>query len=1017
MEDTKRTIESISRPSNMRAAMRLLGMANYFSCLVKNLRPLCTFLSNKLRKNQPYVWNSPEDDESLERLKKALINGHVDGFKWLTGTGSGGNILLILQTDWCHSTNSSCAVLLVKGLDENGKICVKPALYYSKHLPESFRGKSSLLGECASLIQALCAMRAVIAGRPLRIYTDSCSMVGVMNRRLAAKVCNDSPMMRRLISMSLQFAFEIRFLPGQSNSASDFISRYEHERGKALKVVLDSGDAYADFKAIDECLFRDITKESLAEFMERSKKNEKLLIQLEEGIGNDDADVRQIYAKSHVFSMLSEGLEYVLETEADDAEDPIITYFQSKQPSIDEIGLTEDAFSQAQILTVIEESADCFTPSDQQKNFDFDDATDQLGWSIVPTNTSAQTAESLKRSRQDSAFMVNHEPLRNAMINPIDGLLPDTIDSSGQYLADFRREVCYLVASLKFKGVKVSENNIFESYEDLMAALPRARLSEEAKGKKKFYLAIQSREINLTTMIGLIQGRISTDDHNVDILRRTDRLFKALYLDMKSLTVIEGLLFKIKWPREHESAVACLVVNENDARRQLSRWHSVYLHRGVHFLYCVASQKIYTVGLMALCMDVVKRCSFCAQFYAKKRLGPQLYPNFVTDTSQSGAGIASVVFCDVKGPLASGDGAKAYVLVTVCMVSNFMTFHFLKDSRAETLAKTLFEQYIVPYSFIRQFASDWGSNFIGKVTKELFHLCGTKVRLVSGRHPRSNHSEKSVFLFSKALNSLLIGKSLAKWKEILPLVAFYVNSCYCNAFLNQSAFEVNGYGRYSAYYNPLVILKDADTSHLEPIWQRKINLMRQIADVMRKHYQAYLSVARPKLHTCESLGITVGSRVYLKVFEYGPKLAYFSSLLPKFNSGQVTKVVSRTSILVRNDATGKVVSRHLTDIFPMRPAPLYGNTYQNPLDARIAEEDETERDVTDLSVDPLEAGREFEAVSRTAENDELIDPTSLSAPEGAGENRQEVASKENPENAEKRKSRRLQNQRPENEGL
>ena len=1017
LPDTIKTIQSISRPSNMRAAMRLLGLANYFSCLVKNLRPLCTFLSNKLRKNQTYTW-LPEDDESLEKLKQALIDGHVSGFRWLTGTGTGANILLILQSDWCHSTNSSCAVLLVKGVGEDGKVAIKPALYYSKHLPESYRGKSSLLGECASLIQALCAMKAVIAGRCLRVYSDSCSLVAVMNRRLSAKVCSDCPMMRRLVSMSIQFPFDIRFLPGQSNSAADFISRYEHERGKPLKFVLDSGDMYADFKAIDECLFRDVTKETLAEFMERSKKNEKLLIQLEENIGNDDSEIRQIYSKSHVFATLAEEMEYVLEVGTETDENPSVTYFQTKQPTIDELGITEDTFHQARVQTVIDESAECFTPADQQRDCSLEDSEDQLGWAIAPLNTSAQTAESLRRSRQDSAFMVEHETLRNALLNPIDGLIPDTIDSSGQYLADFRREVCYMVAVLRLKKVPIGEVNIFDSYESLMAALPRARLSDDAKAKHKFYKEIQNREINLSTMINLLQGRVSADSYDVDILRRTDRLFKALFLDMKSLVIIEGLLFKVKWPREHESAVVVLVVNENDARRQLSRYHSIYCHRGVLFLYAVASQKIYTVGLMSLCMDVVKKCSFCAQYYSKKRLGPQIFPNFMADTSLSGAGFASIVFCDVKGPLASGDGTKGYVLVTVCLISNFVTFHFLPDSRAETLAKTLFEKYIVPYSFIRSFASDWGGNYIGKVTRELFHLCGTKVRLVSSRHPRSNHSERSVHLFSKALNSLLIGKSLARWKEILPLVAFYVNSSYSSSFLGQSPFEVNGYGRFSAYFNPLVIIKDADTSHLEPIWQRKISLMRQIAEAMRKHYKAYLSVARPKLHTCESLGITEGSRIYFKVYEYSNRLAYFSSLLPKFQSGQVTKIISRTSVLVRNDATGKIVSRHLTDVFPMRPAPLYGNTYENPLDARIAEEIETERDVVDIDVDPEKAGMEFQAAAKTAANEELTDPTNLKAPEDAQKEKgQEVDTGKKAENGEKRRSRRLRKEEPENPGL
>ena len=100
----------------------------------------------------------------------------------------------------------------------------------------------------------------------------------------------------------------------------------------------------------------------------------------------------------------------------------------------------------------------------------------------------------------------------------------------------------------------------------------------------------------------------------------------------------------------------------------------------------------------------------------------------------------------------------------------------------------------------------------------------------------------------------------------------------------------------------------------------------------------------------------------------------------------------------------------------MKPAPLYGNTYQNPLDARIAEEMESERDVVDLGrLDPEEAGREFQAVSKTAENDELLEPTLLKAPEGAEKEQTQEVDRE--KTGPIRQSRRLRKEKPENSGL
>ena len=108
-------------------------------------------------------------------------------------------------------------------------------------------------------------------------------------------------MCKRLVAMLLQFSFEIRFVPGSCNYGPDFLSRYHHKRNKPLKEVFDLGDEFADFAAIDEVLFRDISGESTDDFMARTKKNQDLIIQLEKNIGHDDADVRETFAKSHVF--------------------------------------------------------------------------------------------------------------------------------------------------------------------------------------------------------------------------------------------------------------------------------------------------------------------------------------------------------------------------------------------------------------------------------------------------------------------------------------------------------------------------------------------------------------------------------------------------------------------------------------------------------------------------------------------------------------------------------------------
>ena len=82
---------------------------------------------------------------------------------------------------------------------------------------------------------------------------------------------------------------------------------------------------------------------------------------------------------------------------------------------------------------------------------------------------------------------------------------------------------------------------------------------------------------------------------------------------------------------------------------------------------------------------------------------------------------------------------------------------------------------------------------------------------------------------------------------------------------------------------------------------------------------------------------------------------------------------------------------------------------------------EGERDVTDVSVDAEEAGREFEAIAKTAENEALKDPeaANLKNPADEKEKTQQEVDNETDEASKNywRKSRRLRKLEPENQGL
>ena len=150
------------------------------------------------------------------------------------------------------------------------------------------------------------------------------------------------------------------------------------------------------------------------------------------------------------------------------------------------LSFSEADFEQVKIEKVQTESADYCRPSDQVADMTESHISDDLQRSLIPVNTSLMTEEGNRRNRQDSAVILQHEPLRSVILNPINGLLPDFVDSQGQLLGDFQKEKSYIINALRFQKLSPPMDPLFQSFELLKEHLPYARLSKEARGQKAY---------------------------------------------------------------------------------------------------------------------------------------------------------------------------------------------------------------------------------------------------------------------------------------------------------------------------------------------------------------------------------------------------------------------------------------------------------------------------------------------------------------------------------------------------
>ena len=98
--------------------------------------------------------------------------------------------------------------------------------------------------------------------------------------------------------------------------------------------------------------------------------------------------------------------------------------------------------------------------------------------------------------------------------------------------------------------------------------------------------------------------------------------------------------------------------------------------------------------------------------------------------------------------------------------------------------------------------------------------------------------------------------------------------------------------------------------------QTPMVVMNEVADLLRKHYQLYVS---PGTHhkTFEALKMTPGSQVYFKNYsKLDGEARGMKKLWPRYLAGEIVKLQGRTSAIIKNHRTGKNVVRHVSDVFP-----------------------------------------------------------------------------------------------------
>ena len=231
-------IKSLPAPRTIKETQRILGLIQFFSSLVPHIRVHSFFLSRKLRKTEKFTWTS-QDDEDFRLLKIAIGEAMMPGFLRLTTPCLLESADLLLLTDWAQSINVSSGVALLRYV-ENGQRHVVPAICCSHILPATFANHGSVIGELASLSACFLKLDRYLSPYPVIVYTDSISLVFLVQRRFQSATAMNNKLVQRLILALVPYHFICRWLPGRLiDACSDIFSRIRQERGMPVDELLE----------------------------------------------------------------------------------------------------------------------------------------------------------------------------------------------------------------------------------------------------------------------------------------------------------------------------------------------------------------------------------------------------------------------------------------------------------------------------------------------------------------------------------------------------------------------------------------------------------------------------------------------------------------------------------------------------------------------------------------------------------------------------------------------------------
>ena len=237
--DKLETIRNITKPTNAKELLSLLGIITYLNRFSSKLAELTAPLRELTKKNVHFKWEH-QHQMALENIKKELCSAQV-----LSYYDPNPEAVTILQ---CDASMKGLGAWL-RQIDQNGNENI--VAMASRALTDTESRYSNIERECLAVTFGLEKFEYYLLGRRVAVESDHSPLEQIFKKNIA-----DVPTrLQRLILRCLKFDIDVKYKQGKSIPVADALSRIciGNNKHVAPQTGLSSPSNNIDFLTVQSC--------------------------------------------------------------------------------------------------------------------------------------------------------------------------------------------------------------------------------------------------------------------------------------------------------------------------------------------------------------------------------------------------------------------------------------------------------------------------------------------------------------------------------------------------------------------------------------------------------------------------------------------------------------------------------------------------------------------------------------------------------------------------------------------